>query len=178
MSEKKLAPGRVLLIAHRSRPQHQARALLVDAGFEVLTDEGSGNGQPLDVILVQAEGEEFHFDRLAALDGAGDYPPPIVVFGPERGRKWRRLSLEAGAFGCLSNSARRDDKLGLIGAACRFRALQREIELIRSEADIVMQELLTTYGSEAQKLQKVVREAKSVKESLQDVQNRIIRSML
>jgi hypothetical protein len=115
---------------------------------------------------------------LPGLRGEASDAAPIVVFGPPRGRKWRKEALKAGAFACLSGNTSRDDRLGLVGAACRYRAAQVENQFIRRETDIVVQGLLESFGSEAQKVKRVVKEAEKVRESLEQVQNRIIRSML
>lgn len=171
---------RVYLSSSRAKLRDEVAALLWEAGYEVLERNpairAAGEYEVAIVLL-----DHDHPDPTAVSafpHDQGDQSPPVVVFGPPRGRKWRREAMEAGAFACLSGNALREDQLGMVGAASRYRAARIELLLIRNETEIVMRGLLESFGSEAQKLQSVVKEAEHVRESLAEVQRRIIRSML
>lgn len=179
MAKPEKKGNRILLIASRQIDRSAAMGLFRATGYQLMEPAA---GQPAkdepDVILVILDHDHPHTDMLPGLRQEGSYSPPVVVFGPPRGKKWRRAALGAGAFACLSGNAPRDDKIGMVAAASRYRASQLENQFIRQETDIVVQGLLESFGSEAQKVKRVVKEAENVRESLEEVQNRIIRSML
>ena len=179
MAKPEKQGSRILLIAKRPKDRSAAIGLFRDTGYQLVepTEGEPGEDEP-DVILVLLDHDHPQTDMLPGLLREGPYAPPVVVFGPPRGRKWRKESLRAGAFACLSGNASRDDQIGLVAAASRYRASQLENQFIRQEADIVVQGLLESFGTEAQKVKRVVKEAEKVRESLEEVQNRIIRSML
>ena len=171
---------RIYVSSNRSKHRDEVASLLAEAGYEVLEQNPAirATGE-YEVVVVLLDHDHPDPGAVSAFPrNEGDQSPPVVVFGPPRGRKWRREAMEAGAFACLSGNALRDDQLGMVGAASRYRAAQIELLLIRNETEIVMQGLLESFGSEAQKLRSVVKEAEHVRESLAEVQRRIIRSML
>jgi hypothetical protein len=170
---------RVLILGDQGERRKQLRDVLAEAGYRVLEAAKVKRGGPgPTVILLLLDHDDPDQALIASLGKGLDYPPPVVVFGPARGKRWRREALQAGAFACLSDRAPREDQIGIVAAANRYRALQLEIEIIRRESDIVMQGLLESFGSEAVRLQHVMNEAEQVRESLEDVQTRIIRSLL
>jgi len=179
MARPKKKTCRILLISSQAKAGEAAQRTFTDAGYTV-TNAVPARDKTLscEVVVVLLDHDHPEPGALDGLRRNEEYPPPIVVFGPPRGKKWRRDALDAGAFACLSGNAPRADQAGLVSAASRYRAAQMENQLIRRETDIVVQGLLESFGSEAQKLQKVVREAKGVRESLDEVQKRIILKML
>lgn len=179
MAAKKTDSCRVLVVGAKQGAVSDARALLEDAGYRILEETGKkrSSSEPT-VVLLLLDHDTPDIDALDRFVGGGEYPAPVVVVGPGRGKKWRRAALQAGAFACLSGNAPREDRIGIVAAANRYRALQLEIQIIRRESDIVMQGLLESFGSEAVRLKSVMSEAESVRASLEDVQTRIIRSML
>jgi len=168
--------GGALLVSAGAAHRRTLADLLRKVGYSLLDAAEFGDARP-DLIVVVAESDGDDFTRYLA---AGDMrtSPPAIVFGPAKAKQWRKTALQAGAFACLSLQAPVEEKIGLLAAAGRYRAAQREIEMLRKEADIVIQGLLESFGAEAEKLQNVVQEAENVRETLEDVQNRIIRSML
>ncbi len=153
--------------------------MLEESGYQVLdSSSGRRNTSEASVVLVLLDHDEPDQDLISSLTAQREYPPPVVVLGPARGRKWRREALQAGAFACLSDHAPREDQIGIVAAANRYRALQLELQIIRRESDIVMKGLLESFGSEAVKLRSAMTEAERVRESLENFQTRIIRSML
>ena len=179
MAAKNPGTCRVLLIGTREGPKHESREILEEAGYKVIDGAARRrSGVDPTVVLMLLDHEGFKPEDITGLDNDPEYPVPVVVVGPARGKQWRRDALQAGAFACLSGKAPREDQIGIVAAANRYRALQLEIKIIRREAEIVMHGLLETYGAEAVRLKSVMNEAEKVRESLEDVQNRIIRSLI
>lgn len=179
MSAKRAGVCKVLLVGSKPVHRDDVREVLEGAGCKVVAP--AQRRKPADkpsVIVFLLDKENPDPSVIDAYCGTEDYSPPVVVFGPPRGRRWRQEALRSGAFACLSGRAPREDQIGIVAAAHRYRALQLELEVIRREADIVIQGLLESFGSEAQRLKKVMGEAEQIRESLDEVQTRIIRSML
>ncbi|MCP5113957.1 MAG: hypothetical protein GY953_24250, partial [bacterium] len=82
------------------------------------------------------------------------------------------------AFACLSWEAPREERASLLAAASRFRAAQREIQIVRRESDYVLTRLLTSYGEEAEKLRGAIEDREAIKEDLERIRSRILRSIL
>ncbi|MCP5114359.1 MAG: hypothetical protein GY953_26310, partial [bacterium] len=137
--QKEDSVGGILLIGHDSSGGRQTAKFLEQLGYKVLGEVPDNAEVEMVVIAAGAS-----LDAQAPLEaGQGEYPPPLVVFGPANGEAWRREALEAGAFACLSWEAPREERASLLAAASRFRAAQREIQIVRRESDYVLTRLLT-----------------------------------
>lgn len=137
----------------------------------------AADGDP-DLVVIVIDGDEADVPLLIRQAAVFESRPPVLVFGPDKARKWRRAALRAGVFACLSLEAAFEERISLVAAATRYHAAQKEIRMLRRETDIVVQGLLESYGIEAENLRKVRREAQQARESLEAVQMRIIKSML
>ena len=166
--------GKVELIASDAGQRRGAADLVERLGY-VLIEEGSGVG---DVVLLVARNDEAvaaYFSKLSR----GDYPVPVIVFGPSRtDGDWRRVALENGAFACLAFDAAVEERACVLMAASRFRAAQMEVEMLRRESDLLCTRLLTHYGEETQKLRAAQKERREAQEALESIKNRILRSVL
>ncbi len=173
--------GKVVLRARDSGRWEDERRLLARLGYSVTgnaSSESGGAEDPVDLILVFLEDNEDDCAMLAKLPAGKQAAPPVLVFGPATGSEWRRSALRAGAFACASAAAPVEDRIALLSAASRYNAAQIEIRMLREETELVVQGLLESFGSEAASLRKVTQEAENVRKSFEEVQNRIIRSML
>lgn len=169
---------RVLLLDGDPQDCAGLRSLLTAAGLAVLPDPATPPESQPDVVLVVLAGDCLNETRITPWTNNRPSPVPVVVFGPSAGGVWRRLALASGAFACLSCDAPWPERLSVVAAAGRYRAALLEIELIRRETEIVVHGLLTSYGEEAEKLRDAASEADRIRDSLDEVRNRIIRSLL
>ena len=166
--------GGVLLIASDSVQRSQTGEFLQQLGYAVMDEPPEGS--ELEIVVIAAGSALDVESPIAA--SKGEYPPPLVVFGPANSGTWRKEALEVGAFACLSWEAPVEERASVLAAASRFRASQREIQIIRRESEFLTTQLLQTYGEEAQKLQMAVEEREETKEDLERIRKRILRSIL
>ncbi len=174
--------GHAWLQAARAADRRKLGGLLEHLRFSVLDPAAFPAGEKVtpepDVVIVVVDGDEADVELLAGRVPAFESSPPIVVFGPARARTWRKSALRAGVFACLSLESPVEERISVIIAASRFQAVQKEIQLLRRETDLVVQGLLESYGAEAEQLRQVVAEAQRARASLEAVRKQIIKSML
>lgn len=166
--------GRVLLLASDPGRRGQISQFLEQLGYVVMDAAPEASQLESIVIAVGAS-----LETEAPIEASqGDYPPPMIVFGPANGDNWRKKALAAGAFACLSWEAPVEERASILAAASRFRAAQREIQIIREESNLLTTGLLQSYGEEAQKLQMAIEEREETREDLERIRKRILRSIL
>ena len=166
--------GRVLLQAADPDRRRQTSEFLEHLGYVVADDDAPNHGT--DIIVVSTSSSPGPVIPPEAL--AGDYAPPLIVFGPVGGKEWRRWAIESGAFACLSWEAPFEERVGLLSAASRYREAQKEIQVIREESNSLITRLLQTYGEEAEKVHIAVDERRKTQDALDRIRKRIIRSIL
>ena len=162
--------GTVLLSAADTASSEEAAKFLVHLGYRI------AEGTSVPDLVVQITGAA----ELAPPEVAtqGEYPPPMVVFGPPGAGEWRKRALEQGAFACMSLDAPIEERASLLAAASRYREAQKQVRTVREESNEIITHLLTTYGEETERHHTAVEERKEAQASLDRIQRRIIRSIL
>lgn len=102
----------------------------------------------------------------------------VLVMGPCDRRSWREESLAAGAFGCLSAATPLEDRVGLLIAAVRYEATRSEISTLRQHSDRLCFELVQSFGDAMNKLSGARDEAGRIRRALEDIQLRVLRTLV
>ena len=102
----------------------------------------------------------------------------VLVLGPRDGRTWREEALAAGAFGCLSAATPAEDRANLLLAAIRYQAARSEISALRQHCDRICYELVQSFGLAMEKLAHANNEARTIRDVLEDIRVRIVRTLV
>ena len=102
----------------------------------------------------------------------------VVVLGPRDGHAWRGEALAAGAFGCLSSATPDEDSVGLVVAAVRYSMARSEANALRQYFDRLCSELVQSFAEAMEKLAGARDEAGRTRRVLEDIQLRVLRSMV
>jgi DNA-binding NtrC family response regulator len=173
---------RALLIAANADIRQRLLTLLASAKCDVVEAVSAAAVQDsppeagLDLIVIGlAEGEPPPAARMHELS-EGEYPPPIVVFGSGGAKGWQRVSMENGAFACLSLSAPTEEQSAVLSAALRYRAAQKENQLLRDESNRILTDVLQSFGTAQDRLKRQHQHSEGVRKTLAELQARIVRA--
>jgi len=143
-------------------------------------EPGNAREVPLqtDLIVLVLPGDEGLLTELLRATSQEEYPPPVLVFGSSTQDQLAKRALQAGAFTFLSVSATPVEKGSVLAAAVRYRAAQRQIQLLLRESELICSGLLGSFGHSSEKLQQAVQEAQMVQQTLKGVQAKITKAFL
>jgi hypothetical protein len=176
--------GRILVLGGEAARQHELTAAVRGLGHHAGNSLHEPAGVPVEVwsqadtVLVLAEEEDARWAGHAMTIHRDPAAPPLVVLGPQTGQTWRRRALKAGAFLCACQDVSPEELQSILLAAIRYRALQKEINLLRVECERICLGLLKSYGEAAATLKDTAEEVEALQQNLSDIRNQIIRAFV
>lgn len=114
---------------------------------------------------------------VSLISGASE-TETVLVLGPCGEITWREKSLAAGAFGCVSAATLREDKLGLLRCAIQYSVARSETRSLRQYCDRLCGELVQSFADAMAKLASSQNEAGHIRRTLEDIQLRVLRSLM
>jgi hypothetical protein len=183
---QELSAGRIAVVGGESAQRQELAETVRGLGHQVVpkdiqqpaADSTADAWVEIDTVLILAEERDGHWTGLAKAIHRCTAPPPLVVLGPQAGSGWRRRALKAGAFLCASREAPAEELQSILSAAIRYRALEKEINLLRIECERICLGLLKSYGEAATNLKDTSEEIETLQRNLSDIRNQIIRAFV
>ncbi len=126
-------------------------------------------------LLLLGPADETPVGLISALT---EQPLAVVVVGPAAEQGWRDTVMSAGAFGCLSDTTPREDRISLLHAARRYQTARSEIAWLRTHHDRLCAELVQSFGDAMEKLVAAQDDASRIRAALEDIRIRVIKTLI
>lgn len=182
---QELPVGRIAVVGGEPSQREELVEALRSLGHEIVreavpadADDAGDAWVDVDAVLIVADERDRDWTGLANAIRHHAAPPPLVVLGPQSVSGWRRRALKAGAFLCASHETPPEELQSILAAAVRYRALEKEINLLRIECERICLGLLKSYGEAATTLKDTTEEIEALQRNLSDIRNQIIRAFV
>ena len=150
---------------------------MVESGQDESPSDVAAKIQP-DLIIVARARENSTLDKQIRRLLKNSDLPPIVAFGSPIEENDEDDDRESPVFVCLSHLVSPEDRLRVLEAAGKYRAVVKDNQLIRSEAERVCFDLLRAFGETTEKLHLRTEEVHRIQNILEDTHARILKAFM
>jgi len=155
----------------------EANYCVVESGQDESPSDLAAKIQP-DLIIVARARENLTLDKQIRRLLKNSDLPPIVAFGSPIEENDEDGDRESPVFVCLSHHVSPEDRLRVLEAAGKYRAVVKDNQLIRSEAERVCFDLLRAFGETTEKLHLRTEEVHRIQSILEDTHARILKAFM